>query len=544
MNSSQKQSQRKRSDWLFFFALTTGFGLTVAAQAQPAREAGREELSKQDQFEVVPQIDLRGTIIREMIVAEGRARNGETQEAAREFLSLAKRTGDSRFARRATEILLQARRFEQAFEASQLWISMAPQSINAQRVFDGLGIAKDRFNELEPVLLQRLKAAKNPKQRSDVWNSFLGTIVQTPKRAPAESFFDRFIQRPGATLDEVTDARVAKAKFLIGQRDLPAATVLANQASTANPTHVGALFLTLQLAVQAKQLAAAQAGAEQLAQLNSAEAKALRGETQILLAALHEALGQIPQATARLRSVDTNDLAYLRSQLGLSRLQLHSEGSTAALRTLEQLEKWTTSTQRPEPISEVEREQIARTKATALREARQYQEALRVLSAALAVNQQSAELRYEYALAAERAGQFERMEETLIGLIREQPNNPMFLNALGYSWADRKVRLEEAEQLIRNALAIDPKSGMIIDSLGWVLYRQGKNQEAIAQLRLALAAMPDGEIAAHLAEVLWVTGQREEATALLKEWLARKPLHPVVEETVRRLGVPLTIPAR
>src|SRR3546814_10495598 len=97
------------------------------------------------------------------------------------------------------------------------------------------------------------------------------------------------------------------------------------------------------------------------------------------------------------------------------------------------------------------------------------------------------------------------------------PENVATLNALGYTLADRTTRYEEALQLIDRARVADPDNPAIIDSHGWVLYRLGRNEEAVAELRRAFAMQKDAEIGAHLGEVLWVTGHRDEARKYFEE---------------------------
>src|SRR5690606_30018889 len=100
------------------------------------------------------------------------------------------------------------------------------------------------------------------------------------------------------------------------------------------------------------------------------------------------------------------------------------------------------------------------------------------------------------------------------------PESIPALNALGYTLADRTDRFDEALQLIDRARVADPDNPAIIDSYGWALYRLGRNRDALVALRRAVPLQKDAEIGAHLAEVLWMTGEREEARKYFEE--ARK----------------------
>ncbi|MFN3580464.1 MAG: tetratricopeptide repeat protein [Pseudomonas sp.] len=147
-------------------------------------------------------------------------------------------------------------------------------------------------------------------------------------------------------------------------------------------------------------------------------------------------------------------------------------------------------------------------------------------------------LLYIRALLAEKTGRPEQLEADLQMVIDQEPDNSMALNALGYTLADRNVRLDEALKMIERAAKIDPDDPAITDSLGWVHYRLGNLDKAEAYLRKAYAAFPDQEVAAHLGEVLWVRGKRDEARRIWDEALENDPDAPLVHSTRQRLENP------
>ena len=110
-------------------------------------------------------------------------------------------------------------------------------------------------------------------------------------------------------------------------------------------------------------------------------------------------------------------------------------------------------------------------------------------------------------------------------------------NALGYSLADRNIRLPEARELIQKALEYAPGDPFISDSLGWVEFRLGNRSEALRILDSAYKTKPDPEIAAHLGEVLWTIGQRDRALTIWKEGLLLSSDNEVLQDTLRRLRV-------
>ncbi len=162
-------------------------------------------------------------------------------------------------------------------------------------------------------------------------------------------------------------------------------------------------------------------------------------------------------------------------------------------------------------------------------------EAFAVIDRALAVNPTDNDLRYARAMTAERLGRIEVTEADLRTILAVQPNNAMVLNALGYTLADRTDRTDEARTLIERALALSPDDPAIVDSMGWVLFRQGKTAEAIGWLQRALSLVPDAEIAAHLGEALWANGQHRAARQIWQRARALDPENNTLRQTIRRL---------
>ncbi len=158
---------------------------------------------------------------------------------------------------------------------------------------------------------------------------------------------------------------------------------------------------------------------------------------------------------------------------------------------------------------------------------------------ALEENPKDLELRYARAMIRERLGLIAEMEEDLRNIIDEHPDNSIALNALGYTLADRTNRLDEAYQLISKALQLDPENPAILDSMGWILYRLNKPEEALEYLRRAYSKFPDPEVAAHLGEVLWVLGRKEDALVIWKEAHESEPDHRVLTSTLERLDIDL-----
>jgi predicted Zn-dependent protease len=145
-------------------------------------------------------------------------------------------------------------------------------------------------------------------------------------------------------------------------------------------------------------------------------------------------------------------------------------------------------------------------------------------------------LLYSRALSWERRDDIARAEADLRKILVAEPENVAALNALGYTLADRTTRYEEALRLIDRARVAEPDNAAIIDSYGWVLYRLGRNEEALDELRRAYGLQKDPEIAAHIAEVLWVTGQRDEARRYFDEARKLDPENRSLKRALEKTG--------
>jgi tetratricopeptide (TPR) repeat protein len=179
--------------------------------------------------------------------------------------------------------------------------------------------------------------------------------------------------------------------------------------------------------------------------------------------------------------------------------------------------------------------QLLVAEAQLLREANRAKEAFDILGQALQKDPEQPELLYDFALTAEKLERYDLLESNLRKLIQVRPDYAHAYNALGYSYADRNTRLGEARKLVERALELSPEDYFIIDSLGWVLYRQGDLKGALEQLRRAYEGRPDAEIGAHLGEVLWVMGRTEEANRIWQESLKAGPDNETLLKTIKRL---------
>lgn len=158
-----------------------------------------------------------------------------------------------------------------------------------------------------------------------------------------------------------------------------------------------------------------------------------------------------------------------------------------------------------------------------------------LLDEALKEQPENAQLLLSRAMAAEKLNRLDDFESDMREVLRYEPDNPSALNALGYTLADRTNRLDEAEAYIRRAHELKPDDPAIIDSMGWVKFKRGNTSGALDDLRRAYALFPDDEIAAHLGEVLWSTGKKDEARRIWADSLRQHPKSTHIPETRKRL---------
>ncbi|AMQ90093.1 tetratricopeptide repeat protein [Marinobacter sp. LQ44] len=163
------------------------------------------------------------------------------------------------------------------------------------------------------------------------------------------------------------------------------------------------------------------------------------------------------------------------------------------------------------------------------------QDAMAAANHALEAFPENIQIRYARAMLHDSLGNTELAEEDLRAILSNQPDNAVALNALGYILTIRTERLDEARSYIEQALALDPDNPAILDSMGWVLFRQGDTEAALEYLADAWAAYPDPEVAAHYGEALWVSGNEEQARIIWEEGLEQNPDHDILIETIQRL---------
>jgi tetratricopeptide (TPR) repeat protein len=209
------------------------------------------------------------------------------------------------------------------------------------------------------------------------------------------------------------------------------------------------------------------------------------------------------------------------------------------LKRVEEARKLLAETAAQPSRSDEEKTQVVVAEGQLLREARRYRESFEVLSAALTRTPDNTSLLYDTAMAAEKLDRIDVMEMHLRRMMQLKPDDAHAFNALGYTFADRNTRLQEAQDLVAQALKLSPNDAYIQDSMGWVYYRLGNLPKAREYLERAWQSRPEAEVGAHLGEVLWQMGERDAARRIWRESTAAEPDNESLRATLVRLKVSL-----
>jgi tetratricopeptide (TPR) repeat protein len=530
-----------------------------------------------------PKQALTQQLLYETLLAEIALQRGDKQLATRAYLDLVARTRDYRFAERATQVALQSGLIDEALAAAERWLALEPESTLARQTVAAILVSKGRLESARPHL-ERLLAAEGT-------NLPLGFmhLNNLLSRHPDKAAVLDLVQSLAKPYPEVPEAHfaVARAAWSAGQTEtalaeiraalalrpdwegaaLFAAQILAarSPAEAANwyrdflakhPTAREMRLAYARFLVQQKDYAAARSEFQNLVRdfpdnpevplavgLISLEMRDFEVAERYLQRALEQGvkngdlvrlyLGQIAEERknyeeARRWYQEVGGEHAFTARLRLAAL-LAKEGR------LNEARRFLSDTI---PDNNQQRVQLWQAEAQLLREAKRYQEAFDVLTRALAKLPNHPDLLYDQAMAAEKIGRLDVLEASLRKLIQLKPDHAHAYNALGYTLADRTNRLEEARQLLEKALKLAPDDPFILDSMGWLYYRLKDYPKALDYLRRALAGRADPEIAAHLGEVLWVSGDRREAERVWNEALRNNPDHEVLLGVIQKFRDP------
>ncbi|MEP6824738.1 MAG: tetratricopeptide repeat protein [Ramlibacter sp.] len=355
--------------------------------------------------------------------------------------------------------------------------------------------------------------------------ALLALELMDPKRPQAEALVGKYLE--GKPLPEV---RMGYARALLDNQRYAEASQQLRIVTAEKPELPEAWLVQGTLQVQDSQFAAAETSLKRyvaLAQARTDAEERNRGLAQayLSLSQIAEKRGDYALAGAWLDKVENaQDLVSAQSRRAsiLARQGKLDEGR-ALLRSLPER---TPADARMKLMAETQ----------LLRDNKQFKPAYDLLAEAVAKNPADTDLLYDQAMLAEKLGNLAEMERLLRLVMAAKPDFHHAYNALGYSFAERNIRLDEGRQLIQKALEYAPGDPFISDSLGWVEFRLGNKAQAARILETAYKSRPDAEIAAHLGEVLWSLGERERAQAIWKEGMLLNNENETLIETLKRLS--------
>lgn len=525
--------------------------------------------------------ELDADLVYSVLVAEVAAQRGDLPLAYRHYLHAATLAHDAYAAERATRIAVYLKDLTGALVAARRWVELAPNSQDARMslalLLEGSGDRAGALKQLEALLAISDALGQDgytqvaqvlAKERGGDRLGLMRALVQVhPDSASANyalaivALTDKALSQAEEALKEAlrlkpdwAQPKVLLARVYIGKGDKLAAQALLDQAVQADPDSVLLRTARARLRVDMGDLDGALAdfrhlheqepdnpeflygvGTLAMREEHWEEARSAwqalrnlggdhRSEATYFLARVEEQLGRPEVAQGLYRSVQDGPLLV---DAGLRLAALEAEGGELA-QARERLQR----------LREIDPARAADTymaEARLLREAGDEAGAGAVLDQAVAQHPDDLELRYGRAMHAARVDDLATLEKDLRYILARDPRHVDALNALGYTLADRTHRLDEAERYIREALSLQPDNAAILDSMGWLLYRRGDYAGALDYLRRALDRMQDPEIAAHLGEVLWVTGDRKAAREVWRKALQAAPGSEVIREVMERL---------
>ena len=538
-------------------------------------------------------VELGQQTLYQLLVAEFAVQYNQLPLAIKNYLEIAYRTHDPEIIQRTITIATRARDWKRGTEAARFWVSIRPNEVDAHQALafmllrsgspdevmaelqwmvtsleeqdpSGRGfdaVSKLLTRESNKVLAIQIMRRIVDKHSNNAYAQFgLANLLASDQHAWRESIplyhyalelapgneqivelYARVLQRDNRIEDaltvigrflernlDATDARMVYAQILIVAKKDEQALQQLRKIHAQTPDAAEVNYAMGLLLAQTEQLDEAEQAFKRLIHIPER-----RYAAWYHLAQIHAIQNRVEDALQAYKHVNRGQYR-LNAQIQIAILLADQGDLNAARAHLQGI-----------TVHHVqEKVNVYRVEATILSDWKKYAEAMQVYNKALLLSPDNDKLLLERAMLAEKLDDLDSLERDLLSIIEKNPDHVDALNSLGYTLADRTTRYDEALGYIQRAYRIDPDSYYIIDSMGWIMYRLRRYQEALGFLRQAVIQQDkvnpnrvDQEIAAHLGEVLWVIGNKAEAQQVWDAALEHQPDNELIINTKKRLGL-------
>ena len=559
-------------------------GVSSSQAKKPATKKDKKTVkraAKKPQTDKVEEIDqqLDPELLYQLMSAEIAGQRGQLAVAVENYLAAAESSQDVTIAERATRIAVFARENDSALRAARIWVRLQPDNLEVHQVIAALlvrtGQAQQAQVHLEKLvqsqangnngfmLISSLLSKEKDKQSAlnamkqlvakhrdnaralyalshlaylvrnyhEAEKSILKVIQLEPDWSEANILYaniltrlekhDQVIQHMETVLENNSNdliVRLYLARKYIDLKMFAKAQGHFSNILDNKPDHVDSLYALGLLGLQLQKMDEAETYFLRLLEIEQRE-----NEAQYYLGQISESRDKNEEAMRWYNMVEEGN-HYLEANISIANIIARQGDILGAREHLQNIAPDTTEMELRIYLAEGE----------ILRNAKMYTEAIQLYSDALEQLPDNIDLLYARGLTAEKLDNIRQTILDLTRIVEVDPYNIQALNALGYTLIDQTERIQEGFDYIRKAYERSPNDAAIIDSMGWAHYRLGNHQEALKYLREAFNKLNDAEIAAHLGEVLWVTGNQDEAQKIWEDALRQTPEHKTLLDVIER----------
>lgn len=550
-------------------SLLLGVMVTGCAALQPGISVNRAEWVGTPLPEAMSK---RRELIYELLVGEMAGKVGDVDVATAHYRRAAELSDDPRIAARTARIATFSNNFETALEAAQRWVELEPESEEAQQVAGMLLVQAGQPKEAVEHLARVIELAG--KERYEISFARLSLMFARESVSPAEL---EALDTLRYQFSDVSHAHRTYAELAYRAQQFPEAIGALNRALALDESDQSARILRNRVLVANGETDEALTDMRRMTEEYYDDAELVHSLARMLVQAKRYEQALVQYQKAMSMQPDNYDLVFseallqielkrypeaLTSLTKLTESPQHADDAYYYLgrveeerRNWEQSLNWYVKIEGGERyfesqsrvammLGELQRYDEAYTylaklrnqsdneavqirlylaENDLLRDAGSYQQGYDLMTEVLEAYPNNIDVLYARSMMADKLGDIDLLEADLSQIIELEPDNATALNALGYTLADHNVRLHEAKELIERALAIRPDDPAILDSIGWINYRIGNLSDALKYLNKAHGLLDDPEIAAHLAQVLWVKGDEGQAKAIIRRALQAAP---------------------